>query len=125
MVFSMSVILVVEDQIMTLDLAGMCLEDCGHEVLLAASVDEALSYINSGEPIDALFTDIYLNADVFGGCEVARQAQRSRPQLRILYTTGNLATAQLKDQLVEGSHFLTKPYSPNQLAKSVTAMLGA
>jgi hypothetical protein len=43
----------------------------------------------------------------------------------VLYTTGNAATAQLKSQFVTGSHFLGKPYTPDQLHHSVDGLLAA
>ena len=121
----MAVILIVEDQFMTREFAGICVEDWGHRPLFAANVEEALGQLRSGQEIDVLFTDIYLNGEVFGGCEIARQAQAMRPDLRVLYTTGNSLTAQLKSQLVAGSHLLSKPYTPTQLHTSVDATLAA
>jgi hypothetical protein len=48
--------------------------------------------IRSGQHIDALFTDIYLKDSILGGCELAHQAIALRPELRVLYTTGNFVT---------------------------------
>jgi CheY-like chemotaxis protein len=121
----MAVILIVEDELLIRELAGICIEDWGHEVLSAASVEEGLTFLRSNQRIDALFTDIYLQSAVFGGCDLAQQAMAIRPGLRVLYTTGNLATAQLKARFVTGSHFLRKPYTPNQLHASVDGMLAA
>jgi CheY-like chemotaxis protein len=121
----MAVILIVEDEVFTRELAGICIEDWGHGALFAGSVEEALSLLRSNKTIDALFTDVYLKTAVFGGCDLARQAMVMRPDLRVLYTTGNSATAQLKSQFVTGSHFLGKPYTPKQLHASVDGMLAS
>lgn len=121
----MAVILIVEDEIFTLQMAGMMIEDWGHHALSASSVDEALSLLRSTQQIDALFTDIYLKADVLGGCSLAHQATKLRPQLRVLYTTGNAVTDKLKALFVEGAHFLPKPYSSLQLQHSVDGLLAA
>jgi CheY-like chemotaxis protein len=121
----MAVILIVEDELFTRELAGMCIEDLGHAVLFAGTVDEALTIVRTGQTIDALFTDIYLKADVYGGCDVAKAAKALRPDLRVLYTTGNAATDVLKARFVLGSHFLSKPYTPSQLHTSVDTMLAA
>lgn len=121
----MAVILIVEDELFTRELAGICIGDWGHDVLFADSVEEALRLLRSSRPIDVLFTDIYLKTAVFGGCDLAQQAMAIRPGLRVLYTTGNSATAQLKARFVAGSHFLGKPYTPNQLHASVDGMLAA
>lgn len=108
----MAVVLIVEDEFITREIAGMYIADCGHHALCAGSVEEALQLLSGSQPIDALFTDIYLNTEVFGGCYVARQARVIRPNLRVLYTSGNSPTAQLKSQFVVGSQFLSKPYTP-------------
>jgi CheY-like chemotaxis protein len=121
----MAVILIVEDELFTRELAGMSIQDWGHRVLFAGSVEEALGVLQSSQRIDVLFTDIYLKAAMFGGCDLAQQAKAMRPDLRVLYTTGNSATAQLKSRFVTGSHFLGKPYTPMQLHASVDGMLAA
>jgi CheY-like chemotaxis protein len=121
----MAVILIVEDELLIRELAGISIEDWGHRALYADSVQEALVYLRSGQQIDALFTDIYLQTAVFGGCDLAREAMALRPDLRVLYTTGNSATAQLKSRFVAGSYFLGKPYTPKQLHASVDGMLAA
>jgi CheY-like chemotaxis protein len=121
----MAVILIVEDELFTRELAGICIGDWGHKVLFAGSVEEGLKLLKSDTPIDALFTDIYLKAAMFGGCDLAQQAMVMRPGLRVLYTTGNSANAELKAKFVLGSHFLGKPYTPHQLQASVTGMLAA
>src|SRR5580704_5359371 len=92
----MAVILIVEDDVFTRDMAEMMIQDWGHQTLSASDVDEALSLLRSPQHIDALFTDIYLKAAVLGGCDLARQAIKLRPELRVLYTTGNTVTDQMK-----------------------------
>ena len=92
----MAVILVVEDDVFIREVAEMMIQDWGHETLSAGDVDEALSFLRSPQHIDALFTDIYLKAAVHGGCDLARQAIALRPDLRVLYTTGNRVTDKMK-----------------------------
>ncbi len=121
----MAVILIVEDEPFTRELAGMCIDDWGHRTLFAGSVEEALALVRSGQPIDALFTDINLNDAVLDGCDLAREAITLHPNLRVLYTSGNQATDQLKSLFVLGAHFLSKPYTPDQLHTGVDALLEA
>ena len=85
----MAVILIVEDDVFIREIAEMMIQDWGHEILSASDVDEALLLLRSPQHIDALFTDIYLKKSVLGGCELAHQAIKLRPELRVLYTTGN------------------------------------
>lgn len=121
----MAVILVVEDDVFIREIAEMMLQDWGHQVLSASDVDEALAQLRSPQRIDALFTDIYLKSAVLGGCELARQAVELRPDLRILYTTGNFVTDQMKTLFVDGTDCLRKPYTEHQLQSSVEHLLSA
>ena len=121
----MAVILVVEDDAFICEMAEMMVQDCGHDTLSASDIDEALLLLRSPQHIDALFTDIYLKAAVFGGCELAHQAITLRPNLRVLYTTGNSITDKMKALFVEGTHVLRKPYTQHQLQDSVEGVLAA
>ena len=121
----MAVILIVEDEVFTRQVAEMMIQDWGHDTLSASDADEALSFLRSTRHIDALFTDIYLKDSVLGGCELAHQAIELRPELRVLYTTGNFVTDKMKALFVEGTQFLRKPYTPHQLEGCVAALLAA
>ena len=121
--FLMAVVLIVEDDVFVREVAEMMIEGWGHQTLSASDVDEALAILRSPQHIDALFTDIYLKTAVLGGCEVANQAIALRPTLRVLYTTGNSITDKMKALFIEGTRFLSKPYTQNQLQDSVENML--
>jgi CheY-like chemotaxis protein len=119
----MSIVLVVEDEAFIREVAVMMVEECGYTALAAGDVETALVLLRSLQQIDLLFTDIYLKAAVFGGCDLAREAMKIRPNLRVLYTTGNSATDELKALFVDESQFIGKPYTPQQLQSSVKALL--
>ena len=119
----MAVILIVEDDVFIREIAKLMIEDWGHNTLSASDVDEALSILRSPQRIDVLFTDIYLKTAVLGGGELARQAISLRPKLRVLYTTGNSITEKMKALLIEGTHFLRKPYTQYQFQNSVEELL--
>ncbi|HVA12049.1 MAG TPA: response regulator [Stellaceae bacterium] len=121
----MAVILIVEDDIFIRELAEMIIHDLGYHTLSASDENEALLLLRSPQHIDALFTDIYLKSAVLGGCEVARQAITLRPQLRVLYTTGNSVTDKMKSLFADGTHFLPKPYTMLQLQSSVENLFAA
>jgi CheY-like chemotaxis protein len=121
----MAVILIVEDDVFIRDDAEIMIQDWGHDILSASDVDEALSLLHSAQPIDALFTDIYLKKAVLGGYELAHQAIKLRQNLRVLYTTGNTINEKMKALFVEGAHFLQKPYTQRQLQSSVAELLAA
>ena len=119
----MAVILIVEDDVFIRDTAELVIRDSGHQILSASDVEEALFILRSPQHIDALFTDIYLKKAVLGGFDLAREAIKLRPGLRVLYTTGNLITDAMKALFVEGTHCLRKPYSDYQLQASIEGML--
>ncbi|MEP6933248.1 MAG: response regulator [Nitrospirota bacterium] len=121
----MAVILIVEDETILCDIAGMMVEDWGHEVLTAHSVEEALVHLRSSHGIDALFTDIHLRSALHGGCDLAHLAIELRPGLRVLYTTGNSSTEKLRATFVPDAQFIGKPYSPQQLQDSIEGLLAA
>jgi DNA-binding NtrC family response regulator len=126
----MAIVLVVDDQEQVRVLAESVIRDCGHQTLSAASVDQALALIRAEPAIELLFTDINLADDaeaglVHPGLELAQQARRIRPKLRVLYTTGASITDGMKALFVEGSHFLAKPYDVNQLSAQVAEMVSA
>ena len=118
-------ILIVEDDVFIRQIAELMIRDWGHQTISAGDVDEALAILRSPQHIDALFTDIYLKDDVLGGCDLARQAIKLRPDLRVLYTTGNVVTEKVKALFVQGARFLCKPYAEDQLQESVEGLLAA
>lgn len=118
-----AVVLVVEDDVFIREIAEMMIEEWGHKTLAASDIDEALVLLRSDLTIDAMFTDIYLKDVVLGGCELAIQAIALRPNLQILYTTGNSVTEKMKVLLIDGMQFLKKPYTQNQLETSIANTL--
>jgi CheY-like chemotaxis protein len=121
----MAVILIVDDEVFIRGVTEMMVQDLGHQTLVASDPDEALAYLQSGQPIDGLFTDIRLKSNVLGGFELAQQAITIRPALRVLYTTGSSLSDKMRALFVDGAHFMQKPYSPAQLNDSMKELLAA
>ena len=119
----MAVVLVVEDNVFIRESAEMMTQACGHDTLSASDVDEALSLLRSSEHIDVLFTDIYLKNLTSGGCDLALEAVRLRPELLVLYTTGNVVSDKMKALFIEGTQLIRKPYIQRQLQDSFTSLL--
>jgi CheY-like chemotaxis protein len=120
-----AVFLIVDDEIFIRDLAELVIGDLGHETLVAGDIEEALSALQSSGHVDALFTDIRLRKLVHGGFELAEQAVRLRPNLRVLYTTGSVNDDDMKVMGVPGAQMLQKPYGPEELQNSVEKLLAA
>ncbi len=121
----MAVVLVVEDDTFICELTEMTVQDWGHQTLAASDVEEALEILRSPQHIDILFTDIYLKTAVSGGFQLARQAILLRPQLRVLYTTGNFITEDMRARFLDDAQCIRKPYTPRQLQTSFEHMLAA
>jgi len=120
----LSVILIVEDEPFTRELAVICIDEWLHRTLVADDMGSALAIVRSVQSIDALFTDINLKDARLGGCDLAREAITLHPDLRVLYTSGNQATDELRSLFVSRAHFLGKPYTPDQLRIGIDALLG-
>ncbi len=119
----MAVILIVEDEVFIRQSAEWTMEDLGHKTLTAGDLDEAIVHLSSPTPIEALFVDMRLGHQAFGGYEVANRAVALRPDLRVLYTSGTPLTAEMSGQFVQGGQFLQKPYSPEQLGIAMEQLL--
>ena len=121
----MKKLLVVEDEFFVRSMAEIYIEDFGYTASYAEDVTSAHAMMNSDEPFDLLFTDIRLNADIHGGFEIAREAVKHRPGLRVLYTTGGTVTDEMTAMFVQDGGFLQKPYSQSDLQASLKEMLWA
>jgi DNA-binding NtrC family response regulator len=108
-------ILVVEDDEQVRVLAEALLQDGGHNTLSAATAEQALALIQEEHRIDLLFTDLGLGDDTQAGLALATEARQRRPDLQVLYTTGQGVTDGLKALFVDPYGFLAKPYTPDQL----------
>jgi DNA-binding NtrC family response regulator len=102
-------------------LAESFLQAEGNKTLSAATIEQALALIEGDEPVDLLFVDLKIQDDVEGGLKLARKAVEARPNLRVLYTSGQAVTDGMKALFVERSIFLQKPYTVEQLATTLLA----
>ncbi|PWB90753.1 histidine kinase [Methylocystis sp. MitZ-2018] len=118
-----TLILVVEDEDRMRSIAVAMFQDLGYSVLAAGSAVEALALINANPDIDLLFTDIVMPD--MNGRALAEEALRRRPDLRIVFTTGFSRNAVIHNGVLDrGVNFLPKPFSIEQLAQKVGAVLG-
>jgi len=115
-----AIVLLVEDEDQVRVLAESYLEEQGHTVLTAASRQGALAILGSDQPIDLLFADLGLKEETDGGLELAARAVEMRPTLRVLYTTGRPVTDGTRARFVQGSAFLPKPYTVEQLLTALS-----
>ena len=117
----MTAILIVEDEEQVRVLADSFLQAEGNNTLSAGSIQQALALIKAEKPIDLLFTDLKIQDDLEGGLKLARKAVEARPDLKVLYTSGQAVTDGMTALFVEKSAFLPKPYTVDQLATTLLA----
>ena len=115
----MTVVLVVEDEILVRSLAESIIQDDHLQTVSAANAEDALSLLQSGQTIDVLFTDLGLGAGLQGGLYLAVAARKLRPGLSVLYTTGQRVTNGMMASFVEPHGFLAKPYAADQLCMAL------
>jgi CheY-like chemotaxis protein len=115
-------ILLVEDNALVRASGRSALRDLGYTVLEAEDGRGALVIIRSGAHIDLLFTDIVMPG--ITGVELADEATRTRPGLRVLFTSGYTDKAVTDHARLEsGARFLSKPYRMHELAVRIREAL--
>ena len=116
------IVLIVEDEPVVRDFAETVIADeLGYRTLAAATAREAIAFVEEGERIDVMFTDIRLpdGPAAMDGLELARKAVEVQPRMRVIYTTGGDETDRLTVESVEDSTFLPKPYTAKQLIRAL------
>ncbi|CAM3305019.1 response regulator [Corallococcus sp. ZKHCc1 1396] len=116
-------ILVVEDDPAVRGTVVEVLGELGYRVLKATDGQSALAVIQSGLPVDLLFTDVVMPGPVRSP-ELARQAKELLPDLEVLFTSGYTENAIVHGgRLDPGVSLLSKPYRREDLARKIRAML--
>jgi CheY-like chemotaxis protein len=118
-------ILLAEDDPLVREHAASQLAGLGYAVTAAESGPDALKVLEGGAPFDLLFTDVVMPGGM-SGAELAREARRMRPGIRVLFTSGYAENAIVHDgRLDDGVQLLSKPYRLEQLARKVRETLDA
>jgi len=116
-------ILVVEDDSDVRDTAVALLGELGYRVLKASDAVSALAVIESGVPIDLLFTDVVMPGSLRSP-ELARRAKALLPSLAVLFTSGYTENAIVHGgRLDPGVELLPKPYGREALARKIRHVL--
>jgi CheY-like chemotaxis protein len=117
-------ILVVEDDEDVRAFVVGLLSDLGYEVLPASDGKSALQALDMHPEIRLLFTDCALPGGM-DGREVAEEARRRHPGLKLLYTTGYTRDAIVRQgRLDPGVELIVKPFSAAVLAEKIRQILG-
>lgn len=100
------VILIVEDEALTIMDLGDVLEDGGYDTVQCASAERALSILQARPDICGLVTDVELSGRV-NGFELANSVAQARPELPILIVSGRAAPD--PDRMPAGAQFIARP----------------
>ena len=117
------IVLLVEDDDTVRATAAEMLTDLGYRILQARDAVAAMAIIESGTPIDLLFTDVIMPG-ALGAPELARRAQQRLPGLRVLFTSGYTENSIIHGgRLDPGVELLTKPFTQGELAQKLRKIL--
>ncbi|GGC70209.1 hypothetical protein GCM10011504_55020 [Siccirubricoccus deserti] len=112
-------VLVVEDEAVVRAFSCEVLRELGYQVLEAGDAEAALRLLAQEERVDLLFTDVVLPGGRTGR-ELAEEAVRRVPGIKVLYTTGYARNAIVHHgRLDPGVRLLTKPFTFEDLATQV------
>jgi signal transduction histidine kinase len=116
------IILLVEDDSLMRRLTADALHELGYTVFDADSAANALATLDRVADVRLLFTDVVM-PDI-NGRKLADEAVRRRPGLKVIFTTGYTANAVVHGGVLDkGVHFISKPFTLDQLAAKVRAVL--
>jgi len=114
---------VVEDDAAVRELVTDQLKALGYRVLVAGNGTTARNILFGGDKVDLLFTDVMMPGGITG-TQLAAEAEKQLPGLKILFTTGYSDVPMLKGSRRAAS-LLRKPYKTRDLALTVRQVLDA
>jgi len=116
-------ILVVEDDRLVREYVLTQLRSLGYVTLDAANGAEALAIIAAGNQFDLLFTDMIMPG-AMNGRQLATEVQKSKPGLKVLFTSGYTENAIIHHgRLDTGVLLLAKPYRKSDMAGMIRKAL--
>jgi PAS domain S-box-containing protein len=115
-------ILVVEDHDGLREYSTSVLRELGYRVVEACEGGQALELLKTRQDVQLLFTDVVLPG--LNGRQLADEALRLRPDLKVLFTTGYTRNAIVHNgRLDQGVDLISKPFTFADLAAKVRQIL--
>jgi CheY-like chemotaxis protein len=116
-------ILVVEDDEAVREITVSLLAELGYRVLRAKDADSGLAIVESGVPIDCLFTDVVMPGRLKSS-DLAKKAKERLPHLGVLFTSGYTENSIVHGgRLDPGVNLLSKPYTREALARKIRQVI--
>ena len=117
-------ILIVEDDEEVLIVAAENLRELGYQVETAVNAAQALDVLKGDHSVDLLFSDVIMPGGM-NGVQLAVEARRIRPTLKVLLTSGYTAAALSREHgLPDNLNVVEKPYQREELAKKLRLVIG-
>jgi CheY-like chemotaxis protein len=118
-------ILIVEDDALVRDYVVTQIRRLGYQAVAARNAAEALEALSGPRRIDLLFTDVIMPGGM-NGRQLATEALKRRPELKVLYTSGYTENAIVHHgRLDAGVLLLPKPYVSSDLARMIRTALAS
>jgi CheY-like chemotaxis protein len=115
-------VLIVEDQAEVRKFAAAVLKKYGYRVIPAENADDALLSCER-ERVDLVLTDVVMPH--VSGRELADRLEKLQPGIKVLFMSGYTGNVIEHHRVLEqDSHFIQKPFSPEELATKVRSVLG-
>jgi CheY-like chemotaxis protein len=109
-------VLLVEDEALVRMLMADILEDAGFRLIEAANAGEALNWLEAGEDVQVLFTDVHMPPGI-DGLELARRVFERWPGIGLVITSG-LARPSAEEIAGPGT-FIPKPCRPERVVQAI------
>ena len=117
-------ILVVEDEEMIRMVVEEALTDAGFEIVSVSTAGDAFDALSGPDRgFTGVVTDIRLGGEA-SGWEIARKARELRPQMAIVYVSGD-SGGEWAVMGVPGREFIQKPFAGVQISTAVSMLLNA
>ena len=117
-------VLVVEDDEDVRATVVEMLSELGYRVLKAKDAQSALAIVESGVPIDLLFTDVVMPGPAAQPRACAARRRERFPNIAVLFTSGYTENAIVHGgRLDDGIELLSKPYTREALARKFRHVL--
>jgi PAS domain S-box-containing protein len=116
-------ILLVEDEAMVRDITARVLRQQGYKVIEAKEGKGALQILNQRDTaFDLILSDVVM--PLAGGVDLASHVRTLFPETPILLMSGYAGDAStIQEEIAQGTHFLSKPFSHHQLLEAVQSAI--
>src|SRR5215831_17685626 len=114
------ILLVEDDSFLSMDVAET-LRRAGFQVIETPDADAAMEFINSGDRIDLVLTDVW-TPGVLNGLDLAERIRAKFPMMPVIITSSNTKVGDAASRL---GRFVLKPYEPTGVANMIAQIVGS